>query len=83
MIKLIETLLDAGIDWANKNTRAENLLGHLEQAGIKPPRLSEDHCQAIMSVYMGGFSFNQWAEDFEKDEKVVEVLKKRLERKLK
>lgn len=37
MLKLIESLIDCGREWADKATRAENLLCHLEQAGMLPP----------------------------------------------
>lgn len=54
---------------------------HLEfletELGMRPPRLPEMHCQAIMDVYYGGYTFNMWEEDFEKDPKIVEALEKR------
>jgi len=37
MLKKIESLLDAGRDWADLATRADNLLCHLEQDGMLPP----------------------------------------------
>jgi hypothetical protein len=48
---------------------------------MKPPRLPEAHCQALMDVYYGGYNFYQWEEDFAKDEKAVEALKRRQSRK--
>jgi hypothetical protein len=36
MLKLISTLLDSGFD-CDIETRADNLLCHLEQAGMQPP----------------------------------------------
>lgn len=59
---------------------AENLLTKLEEMGMKPPTLPEDYCQAIMHVYYGGYSFNQWEEDIEKDERIMEAYNRRLKR---
>lgn len=58
---------------------AFNILYFLEANGMKPPTLPEEYCQAIMSIYYGGYSFNQWEEEFYKDEKVVEALTRREE----
>ncbi len=58
---------------------ADKMLLALENIGMRPPSLPEMHCQAIMDVYYGGYSFNQWEEDFEKDEKVMKALQKRLD----
>lgn len=55
------------------------LLKAMEEKGIKPPALSSDKCQAIMDVYYAGYTFNQWDEDFEKDEKANVALKRRKE----
>lgn len=38
MLKLIESVIDAGSHEYDKATRADNLLCHLEQAGMLPPR---------------------------------------------
>lgn len=56
---------------------ASELLNRLEHVGMKPPRLPEEYCQAIMTVYYAGFSFYQWEEDVEKDVQVMETLKRR------
>jgi len=69
MITKLCSIIDAGQD-QTMETRADNLLCHLEVLGMKPPRVSEEDCQAIMSVYYGGYSFYQWDEDLEKDEYV-------------
>lgn len=58
----------------------EHILSMLEGHGMKPPTLPEDYCQAIMDVYYGGYSFNQWEEEIEKDEKVMEAYNRRLKR---
>ncbi len=55
------------------------LLKAMEERGVKPPTLSHDKCQAIMDVYYAGYTFNQWDEDFEKDEKANLALKRRKE----
>jgi hypothetical protein len=56
-----------------------SILKELEDAGLKPPKLSQDKCQALMAVYYGGYTFNQWDEDFSKDEKAVAALERRQE----
>jgi hypothetical protein len=59
----------------------ELLLNWLEnEIGMKPPKLPEDYCQAIMDVYMGG-SPNKWEEDIEKDVKVQQSRARRAARK--
>jgi len=58
---------------------AEELLAMLEKTGMKPPSVSEEDRQAILSVYYGGYSFNQWDEDLAQDEKVKEARQKRRE----
>jgi hypothetical protein len=50
-----------------------------EKIGMEPPRLPEDECQALMRVYYSGYTFNQWDEDFEKDEEAVKAKKDRPE----
>ena len=45
IVKLIEGLLEAGSSWATFNTRADNLLCHLEEKGMLPPsriKITED-----------------------------------------
>lgn len=56
---------------------SKEILGSLEAAGMAPPTLPGDYCQAIMHVYYGGYSFHQWEEEVEKDEKVMAALKRR------
>jgi hypothetical protein len=45
--------------------------------GLRPPRVSEEDAQAIMHVYYAGYTLNQWDEDIEKDEKVMEAKRRR------
>lgn len=55
----------------------DRLLAHMIDAGMEKPRLEEMKCQAIMDVYYGGYTLNQWDEDFEKDPKIVAAFKRR------
>lgn len=55
----------------------EIILRFLEAQGMKPPRLPEDTCQAILNVYYAGYSLNQWEEDIEKDAAVMEMKARR------
>lgn len=59
----------------------KTILDFLEELGMAPPCLPEDHCQAIMQIYYDGYSFYKWEEDFQKDPKVVEALERILNRK--
>jgi len=81
ILKLIEQVIHADKDNSDVQTKAENMLNSLEQAGMMPPCLPENHCQAIMQIYYGGYSFYKWEEDFQKDPKVVEALERILNRK--
>lgn len=56
---------------------AEKVLTEIEVAGMMPPRLDEDKCQALMHLYYAGFTLYQWDEDFTKDEKAVAAYEKR------
>lgn len=71
LLKIQEILVEQSEDMTLEEA-AEDILSRLEKAGMKPPRLPEAYCQAIMDIYIGGCSFNQWEEDIEKDEKVIE-----------
>lgn len=62
-------------------TESDMLLTFIEQAGMGAPRLDGERCQAIMSTYYAGYTLNKWDEEFDKDSKVVEAYKKRMERK--
>ncbi len=59
MLKLIENLLQAGLD-LDYETRAENLLCHLEEVGMLPPAANI----LLVNYYKDGESFtrvcNQW-----------------------
>lgn len=68
-------------DLAGSNLSAGTFLDVLQNVyGMKPPRLPEEYCQALMSIYMCGYSLYQWEEDAEKDEKVVSFIERRRER---
>lgn len=82
MKELITGLFKIAEKYPNE-MNAENLLSWLDEKGMRPPRLPEDHCQALLSVYYAGYTLYQWEEDFEKDPKAVEALNKRLARKKK
>lgn len=61
----------------NKNSAAEAelmLKFFTDVLKMKPPTLPEDHCQALTSIYIDGHSYNQWEEDFMKDEKATREL---------
>lgn len=62
---------------------ADALLSKLEKMGMKPPRVSEEDAQAIMTVYYGGYSLHRWDEDLEKDEAIQGAKKRRAEFKAK
>lgn len=59
---------------------AEMVLDKIEAAGMKPPCVDGDKCQAIMNVYIDS-TFNRWDEDFDKDEKLVAAYNRRMNRK--
>lgn len=80
MVQYITKLLATYDDCALDSTTANEILEGLEQLGMVAPRLPSDHCQAIMDVYYGGYTFHQWEEDAEKDKKVMAALAKRKER---
>lgn len=58
-------------DW-----HAASILNAMERAGMRPPRVSEEDAQAIMSVYCEG-NLNQWDEDVALDTKVQEAKARR------
>lgn len=71
MIDIIKRQLYGDSNYPGHEDEATALLGVIEKAGMKPPCVSEDDCQALMNVYVGG-NFYQWDEDLAKDEKVQE-----------
>jgi len=75
-LQIIKDYLDVNDGKLN----ADQVLAIVEKLGMAPPLLDEDKCQAIMHVYYMGYTLRQWDEDFEKDNKVVEAYKRRLER---
>ena len=79
MVIKIQDMLNSGYDPNHTEHQASEFLSGLEKLGIKPPRLPEEYCQAIMSVYYAGYSFHQWEEEIEKDEQVMKALNRRRE----
>lgn len=80
-IQKIKDLLNGGFDPNHTDEQANNFLIELQDTmGMKPPRLPEIYCQALMSVYMAGYTFYQWEEDIEKDAAVMAVVKRKQER---
>jgi hypothetical protein len=86
MLELIESIIGLPRLEPSSSSIAADILTSLEKVGMRPPRLSEEKAYALMSVYYGNYTTNQWDEDFEKDLLAVEALerrkKARLERKL-
>ena len=70
MVELIKKLIDAGKEWADLDTRAENLLANLEDAGMLPPKyiiktvnlgaLYEDEKDKLIPIYK-----NKWEPEYE------------------
>jgi hypothetical protein len=75
--EMIKTLVETHGSYDLWEQQCEYMLRIIESVGMKPPRLDEETCQAIMSIYIGGCSFNQWDEDTAKDTKVTEALQRR------
>lgn len=74
MVKILEE------EFKDTDINADTFLSNLEVVyGMRPPRLPEEYCQAIMRVYCAGYTLHQWEEEIEKDEKVMESLKRRRE----
>lgn len=66
---------------SNAQNEAEIMLNFVtNELKLKAPTLPEDHCQALMDVYIEP-SFNMWEDDFNKDPKAVAALNKILSRK--
>lgn len=78
ILKLMEILVEAPED---VEAAADQILARLEKLGMRPPAVDSDKCQALMTVYYAGYTFNQWDEDFEADVAVMEAYKRRMERK--
>lgn len=84
VIKLLESMVK-NYDELSGKTRptfeqfATAILNTMEGVGMTPPSVSEEDRQAIMHVYYAGYTFHQWDEDLEKDDKVQEAKKKRAE----
>lgn len=54
------------------------LLDEVEKAGMRPPCLPDQYCQALHDVYVYP-NLNQWEEEVEQDQKVMDRVKKREE----
>ncbi len=74
LLKLQEMMIEAPSDIEQAT---ESILTRLEKAGMAPPCVDDDRCQAIMRVYYDS-TFNRWDEDFDKDEKLVAAYKRRM-----
>lgn len=62
ILNIIKKTIDSGNTWADIDTRAENLLCHLEEAGMKPPSyLKKDpgHFKGDQFKY----DINEWEEE--------------------
>lgn len=59
----------------------DDILEAIEEAGMAPPQVDVETRHAIMSVYYGGYTFHQWDEDVEQNEKVQAAKKRRAEAK--
>ncbi len=75
----IKSIINNMSDFDITTYAAETILTKLEEMGMKPPSVDEETCQAILQVYYGGVSFNQWDEEIEKDAEVMEAKRKRAE----
>lgn len=60
--------------------KAAGMLDMMLGFGMAPPCVSEEDRQAIMHVYYAGYTFHQWDEDLEKDEKVMSAKQRRAKR---
>lgn len=78
--EMVDTLADVltrltKLNRGNSKHRAKSILKALEELGMKPPALQGDHGQAVIAVYIYP-DFNMWEEDFNKDPKLVEALRR-------
>ncbi len=78
MVKRIADLL--GKLPPNREDAAELVLSSLERDGMAPPTLPSAYSQAITQIYIYP-RYNQWEEQIEKDEKVINWIKNRRGRK--
>lgn len=74
-------LLVKDSDGKHSENTVKEILFLAEKYGMLPPSVDEDKCQAIMDIYYAGYTFNQWDEDYGKDDKVMAAYKRRMERK--
>ena len=79
-LSIMDTLQDEPLGTHFYLNDADTLLKKLEALGMKPPRLPEEYCQAIMHIYYAGYTFNQWEEEIVKDEKVMAEVERRRSR---
>lgn len=74
MLELISNLpLNQDTGFCLSAHEADILLTHLESIGMLPPPLATNKCQALNRVYYEGHNYNQWDDDFEKDEKAMKA----------
>lgn len=59
MLKLIESIIDAGRDYYDNATRSDNLLSQLEQAGMLPPTNKEKSFKLLDNGEMV-YQVNEW-----------------------
>ena len=78
MVQKITDLIDS-CNCRSSAELANQILSMQEDAGMAPPSVCEDKVQALMHVYYAGYTAHQWDENFEKDEKVMDALRRRAE----
>lgn len=78
----IDSYLAVPSDKIDTDFMASSILNKVEEMGMRPPPVSEEDAQAIMSIYYAGYTLNQWDEDLAKDEQVAEAKKRRAEAKV-
>jgi hypothetical protein len=76
-LKELYDSVDRFHDSNSTQNMVDYLLDECERLGMRPPRVSEEDAQALMHVYYGGYSLNQWDEDLAKDEKVADMKQRR------
>lgn len=75
VLKLAEFLIELPEGTVSVEADADAILEFVEKKLVmRPPRLPDDECQAILQIYFAGYNLHQWEEDFAKDEKVMERL---------
>lgn len=70
---MVSKLIQAG--FVSNSKEADHFFKLLDAWGFKPPTVSEEYAQALMSVYIDP-SFCRWEEDLDKDPKIVAALER-------